>query len=225
LGWIVRAGAAAFQTDFFGSGESGIYQIAGGGSAAVRYTGFFSSICKRSPVGRDPLPGTDGGITIGIVITVGDGTIGAAGIQYHLVIPGPSGFEAAFVVKNSGKDPYGDIVSRSSGFENLAHIIRRPIDRAAAGVAGARGRGKRGEFGVVAAAGHRHGGDKRAGAEDALEVEVLFLARKKGYSIKEVPVTWTFVKTMRLNFFQNSYKMARDVLKITINDLKGVYRV
>ena len=59
----------------------------------------------------------------------------------------------------------------------------------------------------------------------ALEVEVLFLARKKGYSIKEVPVTWTFVKTMRLNFFQNSYKMARDVLKIRINDLKGVYRV
>lgn len=57
----------------------------------------------------------------------------------------------------------------------------------------------------------------------AFDVEVLFLAKKYGYKIKEVPVVWTYVNTNRLNFIGNSYKMARDVIKIRLYDLMGKY--
>ncbi|RJR26406.1 glycosyltransferase family 2 protein [candidate division WWE3 bacterium] len=59
----------------------------------------------------------------------------------------------------------------------------------------------------------------------AFDVEVLYLARKYGYKIKEVPVIWRYVKTTRLNFIENSYKMARDVMKIRLNDIRGKYKV
>jgi hypothetical protein len=58
----------------------------------------------------------------------------------------------------------------------------------------------------------------------ALDVEVLFLARKFGYKIKEVPVTWTYVKTSRFNFFSNSWKMARDLFRIRLADLRRKYK-
>ncbi len=59
----------------------------------------------------------------------------------------------------------------------------------------------------------------------AFDVEVLFLARKLGYKIKEVPVKWVYVKTTRLNPVQDSIKMALDVIKIRLNSLKGVYKL
>lgn len=59
----------------------------------------------------------------------------------------------------------------------------------------------------------------------AFDVEVLFIARKLGYRIKEIPVKWTFVKTTRLNPIQDSLKMARDVFKIRLNNLRGVYKI
>ncbi len=59
----------------------------------------------------------------------------------------------------------------------------------------------------------------------AWDVEVLYLARKLKYKIKEVPVIWTFVKTTRLNFFETSIKMVRDVIKVRINDIRGVYKI
>ncbi|MFC1700092.1 dolichyl-phosphate beta-glucosyltransferase [Patescibacteria group bacterium] len=58
----------------------------------------------------------------------------------------------------------------------------------------------------------------------AWDVEVLYLARKMGYTIKQVPVTWTYVKTTRLKPLKDSAKMALDVLKIRLNDLKGKYK-
>lgn len=58
----------------------------------------------------------------------------------------------------------------------------------------------------------------------ALDVEVLYLARKFGYKIKEVPVTWTYVRTTRLNFFANSWKMARDLFRIRFADIRHQYK-
>jgi dolichyl-phosphate beta-glucosyltransferase len=58
----------------------------------------------------------------------------------------------------------------------------------------------------------------------ALDVEVLYLGRKFGYKIKEVGVTWTHVRTTRLNLFSNATKMVRDIIRIRIYDLKGAYR-
>lgn len=57
----------------------------------------------------------------------------------------------------------------------------------------------------------------------AFDVEVLYLAKKLDYKVKELPVLWNFVKTNRFNFFYNSFNMAKDVLKVRLNDMRGVY--
>lgn len=57
----------------------------------------------------------------------------------------------------------------------------------------------------------------------AWDVEVLYLARKLGYTIKQVPVTWVHVKTTRINPLKDSVKMALDVIKVRINDVRGRY--
>lgn len=57
----------------------------------------------------------------------------------------------------------------------------------------------------------------------AWDVEVLYLARKLGYTVKQVPVTWVHVKTTRISPIRDSFKMALDVVKVRINDVKGKY--
>lgn len=57
----------------------------------------------------------------------------------------------------------------------------------------------------------------------AFDVEILFLAKKLGYKIKEVPVTWHYAETQKLDPLKDSLRMARDVLKVRLNDLKGLY--
>ncbi len=58
----------------------------------------------------------------------------------------------------------------------------------------------------------------------AFDVEVLYVAKKLGYKIKEVPVLWTYVKTTRLNPVRDSIRMAIDVIKIRLNDIRGLYK-
>lgn len=55
------------------------------------------------------------------------------------------------------------------------------------------------------------------------DVEVLFLARKMGFKIKEVPVIWKYVKTNRLSPVTDSIKMLKDVAQVRVNDFKGKY--
>ncbi len=58
----------------------------------------------------------------------------------------------------------------------------------------------------------------------AFDVELLFIAKKHGYKIKEVPIIWHHVATTRVNPIKDSIKMFRDVVKVRANDLKGVYK-
>jgi len=58
----------------------------------------------------------------------------------------------------------------------------------------------------------------------AWDVEVLYLARKLGYKIKQIPVTWVYVKSKKFNPVSNSAKMAFDVLKIRLNGIRGKYK-
>ncbi len=58
----------------------------------------------------------------------------------------------------------------------------------------------------------------------AWDVEVLYLANKLRYNIKQVPIVWTHVKTTRVSPVRDSIKMALDVLKIRMNDLRGLYK-
>jgi dolichyl-phosphate beta-glucosyltransferase len=56
------------------------------------------------------------------------------------------------------------------------------------------------------------------------DVEILFIAKKYRYKIKEVPVTWIDKKGSKVNPFKDSFSMFFDLIKIRINDLLGKYR-
>lgn len=56
------------------------------------------------------------------------------------------------------------------------------------------------------------------------DLEVLFLARKLGYKIKEVPVEWNHVETKRVNFIRDSLEALRDIGKIKWYEVKGKYK-
>lgn len=56
------------------------------------------------------------------------------------------------------------------------------------------------------------------------DIEVLFVAKKSGLSIKEVPVDWHYVETRRVNPIKDSLSGLMDILTIRINAWRGVYR-
>lgn len=58
----------------------------------------------------------------------------------------------------------------------------------------------------------------------AFDVEVLMIANKRGYKIKEVPVHWTYVKTKRVHPIRDSIANLSDVLAVKANDLSGKYK-
>lgn len=57
----------------------------------------------------------------------------------------------------------------------------------------------------------------------AADVELLFLARKMGYKIKEVPITWKHHYSERVSAFKDSFRMFRDIVLIRISHLLGKY--
>jgi dolichyl-phosphate beta-glucosyltransferase len=56
------------------------------------------------------------------------------------------------------------------------------------------------------------------------DVELLFLAQKLGYRIKEVPVEWLYVESRRVNPLRDSWEALSDLLIIKVNDLTGKYK-
>ena len=56
------------------------------------------------------------------------------------------------------------------------------------------------------------------------DVEVLFLALKRNYRVKEVPVEWYHVKGSKVSPVKDSLRMLRDIASVRLNDIKGVYR-
>jgi len=55
------------------------------------------------------------------------------------------------------------------------------------------------------------------------DIEVLFVAERKGYKIKEVPVTWLYVETRRVSPIKDSIDGFTDLLRIRKNIISGVY--
>ena len=58
----------------------------------------------------------------------------------------------------------------------------------------------------------------------AFDVEILFIAKKMGKRIKELPVTWVNSENSKLNPFTDSIRMLLEVIKVRINSVKGIYR-
>jgi glycosyltransferase involved in cell wall biosynthesis len=55
------------------------------------------------------------------------------------------------------------------------------------------------------------------------DVEVLYIAQKRGYRIREVPVEWRHYEGSKVNPLKDSLRMFRDILKVRLNDLQGKY--
>jgi dolichyl-phosphate beta-glucosyltransferase len=53
--------------------------------------------------------------------------------------------------------------------------------------------------------------------------EILFLARKLGISVKEVPVVWAHSEGTRLHPFRDGLRMFGDVVRVRWNSLSGAY--
>lgn len=55
------------------------------------------------------------------------------------------------------------------------------------------------------------------------DVELLYLAQKMKYKIKEVPVNWLYVETRRVSLLKDSIDGLIDLIRIKMNSIKGIY--
>lgn len=55
------------------------------------------------------------------------------------------------------------------------------------------------------------------------DVELLFLARKRGYRLYELPVTWRHQPGSKVRPGTDAVRMLRDALRVRLNDLRGCY--
>jgi dolichyl-phosphate beta-glucosyltransferase len=56
------------------------------------------------------------------------------------------------------------------------------------------------------------------------DVEVLYICQIKGYTIVEVPVNWINIPGTKVKLIRDSMRMFKDVVKIRVNDWRGIYR-
>lgn len=66
-------------------------------------------------------------------------------------------------------------------------------------------------------------GPIRGSMVTAFDVELLFLAQKRGYKIKEVPVEWHYGNESKVNPIKDSWRNFKDVASVRWNDLLGRY--
>lgn len=57
------------------------------------------------------------------------------------------------------------------------------------------------------------------------DMELLYLAKKMGYLVKEVPVEWLYVETRRVSPIRDSLDGVKSLIEIKLNDLRGNYAV
>jgi glycosyltransferase involved in cell wall biosynthesis len=57
----------------------------------------------------------------------------------------------------------------------------------------------------------------------AFDVEILYLAQRLGYRIREVPVEWRYSNETKVNPLRDSWRNFRDVLTVRWNALRGAY--
>ncbi len=55
------------------------------------------------------------------------------------------------------------------------------------------------------------------------DVEVLFIARKYGYRIVEIPIPWYYNPESKVNVLRDAYQVGRDLIRIRFNYARGQY--
>lgn len=70
-----------------------------------------------------------------------------------------------------------------------------------------------------------HGFKKISGSNvtSGFDIELLYIAEKMNYTIKEVPVHWLYVETRRVNPIRDSLQGVRDLIEIKQNAIAGKY--
>lgn len=63
----------------------------------------------------------------------------------------------------------------------------------------------------------------RSSVTAGFDVELLYIAMREGYKIKEVPVDWLYVETRRVNPIKDSIDGLLDLFRIRKNIIKGIY--
>jgi glycosyltransferase involved in cell wall biosynthesis len=58
----------------------------------------------------------------------------------------------------------------------------------------------------------------------SFDVELLYIAQKRGYRIAEVPIPWYFMADSKISLFRDTFKLVLDILTIRRNDRNGLYR-
>jgi dolichyl-phosphate beta-glucosyltransferase len=58
----------------------------------------------------------------------------------------------------------------------------------------------------------------------SFDAEILYLAKKYKFKIKEVPINWANDLDSKVNPIKHSFKMFVELLKIKINDIMGIYK-
>ncbi|MCL4559949.1 MAG: glycosyltransferase [Chloroflexi bacterium] len=67
------------------------------------------------------------------------------------------------------------------------------------------------------------GTPRGAAVTSGFDVELLFVAHRLGYRIREVPVEWDYHRTRRVNLFKDALRGLNDLVRIRLADLRGVY--
>jgi len=57
----------------------------------------------------------------------------------------------------------------------------------------------------------------------SFDIEVLFIARRHGYRIREVPIHWYYRAESKVNAVRDALRMIRDIFRIHANALQGLY--
>ncbi|MCB0358223.1 MAG: glycosyltransferase family 2 protein, partial [Bdellovibrionales bacterium] len=59
----------------------------------------------------------------------------------------------------------------------------------------------------------------------SFDVEILFLARKSGCRIAEVPINWTNVPGSKVNLLTDSLRMLKDIFVFRSREISGIYQL
>ena len=59
----------------------------------------------------------------------------------------------------------------------------------------------------------------------SFDLEHLYLARKYGFSVAEVPVQWIDAPGSKVDTRKEVQRFLKDLLKIKLNDWRGIYEV
>jgi dolichyl-phosphate beta-glucosyltransferase len=55
------------------------------------------------------------------------------------------------------------------------------------------------------------------------DVELLFVALRRGYRVLEIPIPWYYRAGSRVRIFRDSLQMLADLFRIRLNSLRGRY--